>query len=39
MKAIRILTTILILVGLSAPISNPLQAQAKRKHLLVIGAV
>ena len=39
MKPIRILTAMLILVGLSAPISNPLQAQAKRKRLLVIGAV
>ena len=39
MKPIRILIAILILVGLSAPISNPLQAQAKRKRLLVIGAV
>jgi uncharacterized protein len=39
MKPLRILTAILILIGLAAPISNPLQAQAKRKRLLVIGAV
>lgn len=39
MKPLRLLTAILILIGLAAPISNPLQAQAKRKRLLVIGAV
>ena len=39
MKAIRILTAVFVLLGLSAPLSCPLKAQQKRKRLLVIGAV
>ena len=39
MKAIRILTAVFVLLGLSAPLSGPLKAQQKRKRLLVIGAV
>ena len=39
MKAIRLLTAALILLALCVPLSGPLQAQQKRKRLLVIGAV
>lgn len=39
MKAIRILTAVFVLLGLSAPLSGPLKAQQRRKRLLVIGAV
>ena len=39
MQSIRILTAAVVLAGLSVPLSGPLQAQQKRKRLLVIGAV
>jgi len=39
MKAIRLLIAVCVLLGLCAALAGPLQAQQKRKRLLVIGAV
>ena len=39
MRTNRLLAAALVLAGLTATLSTPLQAQTKRKHLLIIGAV
>ena len=39
MKAIRLATILLLALGICAPVNHTLQAQAKKKRLLVIGAV
>jgi len=39
MKAIRIASALFVTLGLCAPLNHPLNAQAQKKRLLVIGAV